>query len=53
MITDAFNKPMTINEATAIVSEAMFSDDKIFEDYKKDFAEWLEKGEKLHVICGG
>jgi len=53
MITDAFNKPMTYKEASAIVIEAMFYNDKNLEDYKKDYFEWLESGEKIFSMCGG
>jgi len=53
MITGAFNKPMTYNEAVSIVTEAMFSDEKNSEDYEKDFEEWLLTGQKIHSMCGG
>ena len=53
MITGAFNKRMTNAEAERIVSEALFSDDKNFEDYVKDFTEWLGSDLVIRAVCAG
>ena len=52
MVTKAFDKKMTISEAQRILIHALVNDKDHFEDYEKDFDEWLMSDRVIHSLCG-